>query len=194
MILNFQTSVIKKLIIKRLEALRDQRDFRLSANFIFSEFNSLLYWYRKDEVATISASSLVSSVLNNREDSKPLGCRNYNRMHDNVVTIPDGLKVNDVFLYLSVIFCEGQSLVFKGSNQIVEVNGFGPNSTYIKCFQDTSYWREYLTTIVYVFNKGKSNDSKTSNFNNTSNTSINLKPKGTRGFSTQREASNRVED
>lgn len=121
--------------------------------------------------------------MSNPNDSKPLGARNYLKQRSGNVTIPDGLLINNVNLYLSILFYKHSYLKFPGGSPIL-VNGFGPNCTSIDVTTDRSYWAFYLIHILKVMNFTKEGNTNTGNFNKKSKTNDSKSSFQSRSFST----------
>jgi hypothetical protein len=147
---------IKHAIINTLNSLINCETEHQLVGIVLSDLNMLFRWYRYQEVKGVEASSLIKSILSNPQDSKPLGCRNYLKIDEQHVLLPDGLKVNAVNLYLSIIFVDSSSLIFPDGHKI-QISSFGLNNTYVQVNCDSSYWTSYLTRIVYVLNQDKIN-------------------------------------
>lgn len=106
-------------------------------------------------------------------------------MDDQFVSVPDDLKLNDVNLYLSLIFYSHSEVEVHGSGHSFKIGGLHPNGTLIKVVADQSYWQMYLTHIITVLNIGPSkNKTRLERVTDSSSTSNNISNK--RSFSTYR--------
>jgi hypothetical protein len=146
-------------------------------NICLFQLSDLYRWFRYKEAAGIEAQTLIKSVLDNPNQSKPLGCRNYLKGENGTfVVIPDSLKVNDVNLYLSILFYNS-SFIHYPEIGVVKVQSFGMNNTCIMISSNMSYWHQYATHVVYILNQGKLTDTlstQTSQNKRTSNGKSNL--------------------
>jgi hypothetical protein len=176
-------------------------DFRDLTNNCLFYLNDLFRWYRYKEVAGIEAHTLIKSVLDNPQASKPIGCRNYLKFEtssgNSYVQVPDNLRMNDCNLYLSILFYENSYINFIDLG-LSKVSQFGLNETVVVVNTKMSYWHMYATHILYVLNKGKSGleETKTSEGNVTKSSTRNKNFSKTRSFSTSSRTteSNMVED
>jgi len=64
-------------------------------------------------------------------------------------------------MYLSIIFYHGHVVIFADSGETVDVGTFGASDSKIVCNTNPSYWRQFLTHTLYIFNKGNSKDTDT---------------------------------
>lgn len=133
-------------------------DFRLITNECIRQQNDLYRWYRFGEVRGIEASSLIRTLNSNPNDSKPLGPRKYMVVDKHHVQTGDLTKIDNVNLYLSIIFFKSSYIHVPGTG-IHTIGSIGLNGILINVNTDASYWGMYFTHMFYVMNRERLSDS-----------------------------------
>jgi hypothetical protein len=96
-------------------------------------------------------------------------------INDDFVQVGDNVKVNNVNLFLSIIFFGSSSISIPGQGTI-PIKNVGLNGTIINIKTSIPYWGMYFAHIIFTLNRKRlsdSNNSRSSSDNNPRQTIIN---------------------
>jgi hypothetical protein len=153
----FSADKIKDDILYHISNLASCSNYNILVDNCVSILSLNYKWYRHQDVSGVSFGDIVCSVLNNKEDSRPLGSRPLTvSIEKDYIGCPDDWRINVVYLYTAAIFQRGGSHTrFDSDGKLLNTSNLGATNTRIKISLGRSYWSQYLTYIFTVLNFNK---------------------------------------